>query len=45
MCVVGMIIHLSTRLWVGDRIQYTETDGEEEEGITLVVMAQTQRRG
>lgn len=26
---------MSTKLWVEDRTQYTETDGEEEEGITL----------
>lgn len=31
----GKINHLSTKLWVEDRTQYTETDGEEEEGITL----------
>lgn len=33
--VFGKIIHLSTKLWAEDRTQYTETDGEEEEGITL----------
>lgn len=26
---------MSTTLWTGDKTQYTATDGEEEEGITL----------
>lgn len=26
---------MSTKLWAEDRTQYTETDGEKEEGITL----------
>lgn len=26
---------MSTKLWAEDRTQYTETDGGEEEGITL----------
>lgn len=44
MCVEA-IIHLSTMLWATERIQYTETDGKEEEGITLAAEAQTERRG
>lgn len=36
---------LSTKLWDEDRTKFTETDGGEEEGITLAVEAQTERSG